>query len=247
MADRKFKEGDLVRIVHRLHSPGYHKDRAYRVKKCGLYGMYLIEGLNIWLCANELLPANGSDAPFKVGDMVVRVDDHSDEPVAQKVAEVSGSFIRLYGRDAYEDSELFKAWKRPEEIVVIRTDGDTTRAYLKRGGKIVSEAKCRRMKDDKHDLKIVSALALDRLMPKDDREIVVRESGYYGAVAVSMESPDHRCWDNNVTTGLIMEFFGGKWKNAPICSVFNGKKYMNFLELKQDFAKRGYTVIELHR
>jgi hypothetical protein len=84
-------------------------------------------------------------------------------------------------------------------------------------------------------------------MPKDDREIVVRESGYYGAVAVSMESPCYPRWDNNVTAGLIMEFFGGKWKDAPIFSKFCGKKYANFLELKEDFAKHGYMVIELHR
>lgn len=246
MAERKFKVGDEVYIVSRLGCDG-KKKLTHRIKEVGYGNLYRLNLHDYWFCGYELLPANGPDAPFKVGDMVVRVDDHSDEPVAQKVAEVTGSFIRLYGKNTYEDHELFKAWKRPEEIVVIRTDGDTTRAYLKRGGKIVSETKCRRMKDDKHDLKIVSALALDRLMPKDGREIVVRESGYYGAVAVAMESPYSPRWDNNVTAGLIMEFFGGKWKDAPICSVFNGKKYNSFPELKKDFATRGYTVIELHR
>lgn len=247
MAERKYTVGDLVRLVPASPWLNGHKNRAYRVKECGFCDMYLIDGLNVWLRAKDLLPANGPDAPFKVGDMVVRVDDHSDEPVAQKVAEVTGSFIRLYGKKTYEDHELFKAWKRPEEIVVIRTDGDTTKAYLKRGGKIVSETKCRRMKADKHDLKIVSALALDRLMPKDDREIVVRESGYYGAVAVAHENPYSKLSFGAITPGLIIEFFGGKWKDAPICSVFNGKKYNSFPELKEDFAKYGYIVIELHR
>lgn len=246
MTEREFKVGDPVRIVSKWVEAG-KKDRTYRIKERGVCNMYRLDGFESWLTSRELIPWAATESPFKVGDMVVRVDDHSDEPVAQKVAEVSGSFIRLYGRDTYEDSELFKAWKRPEEIVVIRTDGDTTRAYLKRGGKIVSEAKCRRMKDDKHDLKIVSALALDRLMPKDDREIVVRESGYYGAVAVAHENPYRARCISAITPGLIMEFFGGKWKDAPLTSVFRCKKYNSFPELKEDFAKYGYTVIELHR
>ena len=246
MADRKFKVGDQVCIA-RPGCGGSIENRMYRIKEVGVCNMYRLDGKESWFSGYELLPCAGPDAPFKVGDMVVRVDDHSDEPVAQKVAEVTGSFIRLYGNNTYDDHELLKAWKRPEETVVIRTDGDTTRAYLKRGGKIVSETKCRRMKDDKHDLKIVSALALDRLMPKDDREIVVRESGYYGAVAVAHENPYSTRSFSAITTGMIMEFFGGKWKDAPVLSVFRSRKYNSFPELKEDFAKYGYTVIELHR
>ena len=244
MGKHWFKVGDPVRVVSKY---GSWADKVYRIKEVGICNMYRVEGHSSWLAASELTPCTVNDAPFREGDMVVRVADKSAEPVGQKVAEVDGAFIRLFGSPTFEHHEQFEKWKRPEEVIVIRTDGDTTKAYLKRGGKIISEAKCRRMHDDEHDLKIVSALALDRLLPKDDREIVVRESGYYGAVAVSMESPYSSGCDNAVSAGLIMEFFGGKWKDAPILSKFHGKKYANFLELKEDFAKHGYMVIELHR
>lgn len=246
MGKHWYKVGDPVRVVGKYEVRA-DKDKVYRIREVGVCNMYRLDGLPSWLAASELAPCTVNDAPFREGDMVVRVADKSDEPVGQKVAEVEGAFIRLIGSCTFEHHEQFKKWKRPEEVIVIRTDGDTTKAYLKRGGKIISEAKCRRMHDDEHDLKIVSALALDRLLPKDDREIVVRESGYYGAVAVSMETPFFSRYESAVNTGLIMEFFGGKWKDAPVFSKFHGKKYMNFLELQADFARCGYTVIELHR
>ena len=246
MGKHWFKVGEPVHVVG-PYEVRADKDKVYRIREVGICNMYRLDGLPSWLDASELAPCAVYDAPFREGDMVVRVADKAAEPVAQKVSEVDGAFIRLFGSPTFEYHEQFKKWKRPEEVIVIRMDGDTTRAYLKRGGKIISEAKCRRMHDDEHDLKIVSALALDRLLPKDDREIVVREDGYYGAVAVSMENPYTVRSDNTVTAGLIMEFFGGKWKDAPVFSKFCGKKYANFLELKEDFAKHGYTVIELHR
>lgn len=246
MAEHRFKKGDPVRFVGH-YADGINRDRIYRIRDVGVCNMYRVEGYASWIPAHELVPYDTPDTTFKVGDMVVRASAHDDSMAAQKIAEVDGCFIRLMGNYTFEHCELFKKWKRPEEVIVIRTDGDTTKAYLKRGGKVISEAKCRRMKDDEHDLKFAAALSIDRLLPKDNREIVVRDSGYYGAVAVALESPYTLRSDNAVTAGLIMEFFGGKWKDAPTLSCFRNKKYSSFAELRQDFAKHGYTVIELHR
>lgn len=246
MGKHWFKVGDPVRVVSKYEGRA-DKDKVYRIREVGICNMYRVEGIPSWLAANELAPCTVNDAPFREGDMVVRVADKSDEPVGQKVAEVEGAFIRLIGSCTFEHHEQFKKWKRPEEVIVIRTDGDTTRAYLKRGGKIVSEAKCRRMHEDKHDLKVVSVLAIDRLLPKDGREIVVRDSGYYGAVAVVREKMYNVHHYSTITPGLIMEFFGGKWKDANLSTWLYAKRYNSFLELKADFDKHGYEVIELHR
>lgn len=184
--------------------------------------------------------------PFKVGDKVVRIGFEQDEPMV--VGEVDGNFIRGETSCLFNIFTDYKMWKPPEEVIVIRTDGTHTKAYYKRDGKVVSEAKCRRNHADKHNLKALAALALNRVLPNDKNEIVVREKGYYGAVAVTKVFPvSHLPKPHQLTPGMILEFYAGRWKDAPFTSFAYGMHYDDFAEVQKRFSDRGYEVIELHR
>lgn len=180
--------------------------------------------------------------PFKVGDLVVRVD--SARALPQKVAVVDGNFCRVVGSPTFYHYSDYKRYAPPEEVIVIVTDGTESKAYLKRDGKKVNEVKIKRSKDDKHDLKVLTAYAVQKLLPVDDRELVARPAGYCGAVAVTANTPDSTL---RFKPGLIMEFFGGKWKEASVWSCLYGVKFSNFDELASYMAKHGTHIVELHR
>lgn len=140
--------------------------------------------------------------PFKVGDQVLymKVPPDGLVNIVREVAEADGNFIRVMGSSFYCPYTEFKAFKRPEEVIVITTDGVTSKAYLKVNGKKVKEVELRRNKSDKHDLKVLTAYAVQRLLPPDDRELVVRPTGYCGAVAVVSNDGSTL----NIKPGLIM-------------------------------------------
>lgn len=181
--------------------------------------------------------------PFKVGDLVVH--NKPSLAVAQTVAEVDGNFVRTRGNANFHHYHEYTAFKRPEEVIVIATDGETSKAYLKVNGKKVKEVTLKRNKSDKHDLKVLTAYAVQRLLPQDDRELVARPAGYCGAVAVvgpvagNIKSP--------YKPGLIMEFYGGKWKDAHVFSKFHGESFSNFPELLKFCQGWGFDIVELHR
>lgn len=180
--------------------------------------------------------------PFKVNDLVVHKCGMHTLP--QRVAEVDGNFCRVVGSPTFYHYSDYNRYDPPEEVIVIVTDGTESKAYLKRDGKKVNEVKLKRSKEDKHDLKVLTAYAVQKLLPVDGRELVARPSGYCGAVAVTANTPDSTL---RVKPGLILEFFGGKLKGATVWSTFYGVKFSNYAELSSYMAKHGTHIVELHR
>lgn len=181
--------------------------------------------------------------PFKVGDLVVH--NKPSIVVARKVAEVDGNFVRTQGNSIFHHYREYTPYKRPEEVIVIVTDGEASRAYLKVNGAKVKEVNLKRNSADKHDLKVLTAFAVQKLLPQDDRELVARPAGYCGAVAVvGPTRPEVR---PPYKPGLIMEFFGGKWRDAPVLSKFYNVRFYSFPELLKFCQNLGFDVVELHR
>lgn len=184
--------------------------------------------------------------PFKVGDLVIRKS--ATLAIAQEVAEVDGNFVRTKANPKFDHHSEFLAYKRPEEVIAIVTDGNTSKAYLKRDGKKVNEVVLKRNKVDRHDLKVLTAYAVQKLLPVDGRELVARPAGYCGAVAVTGPYDDRtRYLSSAYPPGLIMEFFGGKWKDVRISSKMYGAMFHSFEELQKYCHNLGFDIVELRR
>lgn len=246
MAEHKFKVGDLVTLVKRPGSAPHwlRYGKYYRVESLVAGGLVRLEGVMGVFCEDRFVCHKyKASNPFKVGDMVVH--KAASVNIGQKVAEVDGEFIRVIGSAVFDHCNEYTAYKHPQEVIVITTDGKKSKAILKRDGKVVNQIELRKHPDDKHDLKVLTAFAVQKLLPDDGNELAVRKGGYYGAVAVIGTPPYSK---SIVTPGLILEFHEGKLKNNPFpCFLWACKFFRSFAEVKETFSKNGYAVVELHR
>lgn len=183
---------------------------------------------------------------FKRGEIVKAKYDHHGVKAGMKyevTLDSGGAFIGLKGETGLFPAENFESWKKPLDVIVITSDGDTATARILKDRKVVNQVKLKRHKDDRNDLKKLAAFAVQKLLPDDGNIIDVHKAGYYGSVCVvNSTRPAFK-------NGRILEVYGGKCVNVPFeYSYAMGKmNFKTFADLKNWANAYGFDVIELHR
>ena len=182
---------------------------------------------------------------FKVGDRVERISTPEIFRPTVKAGQrftveevTSNGYLRFSGFITFQDPKHYK--KVDTHTIVITTDGDTGSVkYIQNGNKL-KDLKLIRQKEDRHDLKMLAAYAVQKLFPDDGNIISVHKAGYTGAVAViNSKNKEYR-------DGKIIEFIGGKCTSG----LATWEKFDDLKSVQKFFkSPRHYNfdVVELHR
>ena len=180
---------------------------------------------------------------YRVGDIVKCVYAHNGMGAGEKfelAGDSGGAFIAVRGIPGIHPADCVKLHKKCVDAIVITTDGEDSKARLMKGKTIVREVKLKRSKEERHNLKILAAYAVQKLLPMDGNMIMTVKAGYTGSVAVvGSKNP-------NYTDGKILEFVSGKCVTLPYLGISG----VNTIEDLKKVFKGGhfnFDVVELHR
>ena len=118
---------------------------------------------------------------------------------------------------------------RPTDTIIITTDGNETRAYHKKGGKIISQSKCIRNKADEHDLQFASKLCVERLFEERNSA----KTYYTGRVYICVHEP--RWIPVTLPDAHIFEVKDGYFSGFSDHEILKTKRFSSFEELAEYF------------
>lgn len=183
---------------------------------------------------------------FKSGEVVKALYDMRGVKAGEKYTvthDSGGQFVGLKDRAGMYPAENFVSVKKPLDVIVITSDGDTATARILKDKTVVKQVKLKRHEKDQDDLKKLAAYDVQKLLPDDGNVIDVHKAGYYGSVCVVNSTR------MALKNGRILEVYGGRCVNPPIeCSYGLGNtNFKTFADLKEWANDYGCDVVELHR